>query len=165
MDRTTANETRIVVRRLRPADLEAVIALDARNTGRRREEYFALKLKRALSDTGVVVSLAVEHDGAFTGFLLAFVYYGEFGTIEPVAVLDTFGVHPDFRRQGLGRALLAQLVQNLVGLGIPRLSTEVAWDDQDLLRFFHDEGFVPAPRICLDLDVEEARRRRDVEGA
>ena len=159
----TLEETKIVVRRLKPDDLGAVIALDARNTGRRREEYFRFKLKHALEGTGVEVSLAAEHDGAFAGFLLARVYYGEFGTMEPVAVLDTIGVSPDFRRLGVGAALLGQLCQNLEGLGIPRLQTEVGWEDQDLLRFFHREGFVPAPRFSLDLDIVTARRRQDVE--
>jgi len=162
MDRTMADESKIVVRRLAPGDLQAVILLDARITGRRRDEYFRLKLTQALADTGVQVSLAAEHERVFAGFLLARVYYGEFGVMEAVAVLDTIGVNPDFRGQGVGAALLAQLCQNLEGLGIPQLRTEVSLEDQDLLRFFHREGFVPAPRLCLDLDVVAARRDRDV---
>ena len=73
MDRTL-EQTKIIVRRLEPGDLAAVIALDARNTGRRREEYFRFKLKHALEGTGVEVSLAAEHGGAFAGFLLAFTF-------------------------------------------------------------------------------------------
>lgn len=148
-----------MIRRLRPDDLNAVIALDARIMGRRRDEYFRLKLKRALSQTGVEVSLAAQHDGFFAGFLLALVYYGEFGMLEPVAVLDTIGVSPDYRRQGIGKALFEQMLLQLEALNIPRLTTEVAWSDQELLRFLHDEGFTPAPRLCLDLDVAAARRR------
>jgi ribosomal protein S18 acetylase RimI-like enzyme len=146
------NET-VVVRPLRPDDLEAVIALDARNVGRRREEYFALKLAQNLKETGIKVSLAGECDGMFAGFLLARVYYGEFGSLEPVAVLDTLGVHPGFRRRGVGTALLDQLRKNLGALNIARLQTEVSWDEQELLGFFHREGFRPAPRLCLDLDL------------
>jgi ribosomal protein S18 acetylase RimI-like enzyme len=83
--------------------------------------------------------------------------------MEPVAVLDTIGVNPDFRRHGVGRALLEQLCLNLQALGIPRLQTEVNWQDQELLRFFHREGFLPAPRLCLDLDVAGAVQRRREE--
>jgi ribosomal protein S18 acetylase RimI-like enzyme len=151
----------IVVRNLRPTDLEAVVALDARNVGRRRDEYFRLKLEQNLAETGIKVSLAAEIDDAFGGFLLARVYYGEFGRTEPVAVLDTIDVHPDFRGQGVGAALLHQLRTNLVGLGVSCLQTEVSWDDQRLLGFFHHEGFRPAPRLCLDLDMGAPRPERD----
>ena len=146
-------ETMVTVRGLKPADLESVIALDARNTGRRREEFFRIKLQQNLQETGIKVSLAAEIDRLFVGFLLARVFYGEFGTLEPVAVLDTIDVHPDFRGQGVGNALLGQLRVNLHALGVATLRTEVGWDEQLLLAFFHHAGFRPAPRFCLELAV------------
>jgi ribosomal protein S18 acetylase RimI-like enzyme len=158
----SAVDERALVRELRSEDLEAVIGLDAKNVGRRREEYFKVKLRQNLSETGIRVSLALEIERIFCGFLLARVYYGEFGTLEPVAVLDTLDVHPDYRRRGVGRALLGQLRKNLGALGVGRLRTEVAWDDQQLLRFFHREGFRPAERLCLDLDLD--RRSDDEDG-
>ena len=159
------HEHGVVVRNLRPRDLEAVIDLDSRILGRRRAEYFKVKLAQALSDTGIQISLAAELDSAFAGFLLARVWYGEFGAMDKAAVLDTIGVHPGFRGRGVGKALLRQLRQNLQGLGIPHLRTEVGWDDQQLLSFFHDTGFRPAPRFCLDLDLEAARRADDRRAA
>ena len=154
----TLENEEIVVRNLRPKDLEAVIEVDRKVTGRKREEYFKLKLKQALSDTGVMISLAAELEALFVGFLLARVYYGEFGTLDPVAVLDTIGVHPDFQRRGVAAALVNQLRSNLLGLGIPRLQTEVSWDTPDMFAFFQGEGFKPAPRFCLDLDLEKTRK-------
>ena len=127
----------VLVRRLRPDDLEAVIDLDRRVTGRR---------------------LGAELEGAFVGFLLSRVYYGEFGEIERAAVLDTMGVHPDFQRRCVGSALIDQLRVNLLALGIRTLHTEVGWDNPGLMVFFNREGFEPAPRYCLDLDLERTRR-------
>jgi ribosomal protein S18 acetylase RimI-like enzyme len=147
------------IRNLRPKDLEAVVVLDAKITGRRRDGYFRVKLDQALKETGVMVSLAAEVDGAFAGFLLSRVFYGEFGAMEAAAVLDTLGVHPAFRGKGVGRALLSQLRTNLLGLGIAQLRTEVSWESQELMAFFRREGFRPAPRICLDLDLEAHRDR------
>ncbi len=155
----------VIVRNLRPRDLEAVIDLDARVTGRRRAEYFKVKLAQALADTGVQVSLAAELDGAFAGFLLSRVYYGEFGEAEQTAVLDTIGVHPRCRGRGVGAALLRQLRQNLTGLGIRSLRTEVGWDAQELLPFFHRQGFRPADRLCLDLDLAHARAAEERRAA
>jgi ribosomal protein S18 acetylase RimI-like enzyme len=112
-------------------------------------------------ESGIKISLAAELDGLFAGFLLARVYYGEFGTMEPAAVLDTIGVHPDFRHQGIGTALMRQLRTNLRGLGVPRLQTEVHWDNRDVLAFCHHEGFRPAQRFCLDLDLEAPPEDRE----
>ena len=151
-------EGAVLVRGLAAEDLERVIGLDARIVGRRREEFFKLKLQQNLKETGIKVSLAAELDRCFCGFLLARVYYGEFGALEPVAVLDTLGVHPDFRGRGVGSGLLGQLRKNLGALRVPRLRTEVAWENQTLLHFLHREGFQPAPRLCLELDLARPAR-------
>ena len=147
----------MVVRNLLPEDRDAVVGIDARIMGRRREEFFKLKLRQAVSDTGIAVSLAAEIDAAVVGFLLARVYYGEFGITERVAVMDVLGVHPDFRGRHVGRALVDQLRTNLLALGIKTLQTEVAWNSRELIDFFHREGFLLAPRLCLDLDLEKTR--------
>lgn len=147
----------VVVRDLRSDDLEPIITIDARNIGRRRDEYLKLKLREGLAETGVRVSLAAEVDGCFCGFLLARVYYGEFGVMEPVAVLETIGVHPDFHRRGVGAALLRQLRMNLSVLRVATVRTEVNWRDGTLLDFFRHEGFGLSDRLCLDLDLEARR--------
>lgn len=155
-DETPARDE-VVVRSLTPADEEAIVSIDARLVGRRRDEFFRLKLKQAFGDTGIAVSLAAELDGAVAGFLLARVYYGEFGITERVAVMDVIGVHPDFRGRHVGAALVDQLRTNLLGLGIRTLQTEVAWESRDLMLFLQREGFTLAPRLCLDLDLERSR--------
>lgn len=157
------SQTSLVVRRLRPDDMNAVVHLDAKVTGRKRDRYFETKLKMALADTGIEVSLAAESDGLFVGFLLARVYYGEFGATERTAVLDTLDVHPDFRGRGVGYALLRQLRMNLHALQISTLQTEVSWDDQRLLSFFQHEGFRMAQRLCLDLDVSDRPPEKDLD--
>lgn len=147
----------VLVRNLQPGDREAVIAIDAAGTGRRRERFLASKLSQAFADTGIAISLVAEIDGHVVGFALARVYYGEFGVMEPAAVLDVIGVAPDFRGRHVASALVDQLRTNLLGLGIGRLQTEVPWDNPDLLAFFHRERFVIAQRVCLDLDLDRTR--------
>ena len=147
----------VLVRNLRHDDLEALVAVDAAGAGRRRERFLALKVKQAFADSGIAVSLVAELDDHVVGFVLARVYYGEFGVVEPAAVLDVLGVHPDYRGRHVASALVDQLRTNLIGLGIPTLQTEVQWNNPELITFFQHEGFRLAPRLCLDLDLTRTR--------
>jgi len=157
MDIDTPPRDELFVRNLRPEDLGAVVHIDERSSGRRREQFLSQKLSQAFADTGIAVSLAVELDDHVVGFLLARVYYGEFGVMEPAAVLDVIGVDPDYRGRRVAAALIDQLRTNLLGLGIPTLQTEVRWDSPDLIAFFEHEGFRIAQRLCLDLDLRATR--------
>lgn len=138
------------VRALREEDLEAIVRIDARHSGRSRGEYLRRRVQAALRDSPLMVSLVVEADGAVAGFLLASLYYGEYGVPEPWAAIDTIGVDPRHAGHGLGRALVHQLGTNLAGLGIERVYTEVEWDQWELLRFLAGCGFRPSARICLE---------------
>jgi ribosomal protein S18 acetylase RimI-like enzyme len=144
----------IPVRAMRAADLESVVAIDAAASGRRRPRYFELMLQRALQDSALQISLVAERDGQVVGFLIGSLYYGEFGVVEPSASIDAIAVHPAFRRQRVGRALLRQLRLNLGALRIATLRTEVAWDDFELLAFLRRHGFHPAGRLCLESAVD-----------
>jgi GNAT superfamily N-acetyltransferase len=147
----------VLVRNLNMDDLEAIAGIDAVAVGRRRDQFLTLKMKQAFADTGIAVSLAAELDDHIVGFLLARLYYGEFGVVEPSAVLDVVGVHPDYRGRHVAAALVDQLRTNLLGLGIRTLQTEVPWANPDLVTFFQHEGFTIAPRLCLDLDLASTR--------
>ena len=159
MDIDTDNPARdlVLVRNLRADDLDRLVAIDAAATGRRRERFLALKVKQAFTDSGIAASLVAEVDDHVVGFVLARVYYGEFGVVEPAAVLDVLGVHPDYRGRHVAAALVDQLRTNLLGLGIPTLQTEVRWSSPELITFFQHEGFTIAPRLCLDLDLARTR--------
>jgi ribosomal protein S18 acetylase RimI-like enzyme len=157
MDPEVVARDLVVVRTLQPSDLEAIVVIDAASVGRRRDRFLAQKVTAALSDTGIAVSLAAVVDDHVVGFVLARLYYGEFGVLEPAAVLDVLGVHPGYRGRHVAAALIDQLRTNLLGVGIKTLQTEVQWENPDLVTFFQHEGFMIAPRICLDLDLLRTR--------
>ncbi len=144
----------VTVRTLEPRDLDALVKIDQQWTGRARREYYELKMEETQRDTGVRISLAAELDGRVAGFLLARVYYREFGHPEPVAALDTIAVDRAFPGRHVGAALLRQLRMNLRTLGIERIQTEVDWDQFALLEFFAKSGFRPAARLCLELALD-----------
>jgi len=141
----------IDVRALRPDDFAAIVKIDEASMGRPREEYYQAKMREALEESaGPRTSLVAEVDGHAVGFLLAKVYFGEFGQAEPVAVIDSVGVDPRYRGRHIGQALLRQLLMNLQGLRIERVRTEVDWSQLDLLHFLQRNGFGPARRFCLE---------------
>ncbi len=137
------------VRSMDERDVGSIVRLDRTITGRDRGAYYRRKAGEALRHAGVRVSLVAELDGAFAGFLMARVDYGDFGRTEPTAVLDTLGVHPEFGRRHVGRALLEQLLLNLGSLRVERLITEVEWNELSLLAFFARTGFGPSQRLSF----------------
>ena len=144
----------VVVRTMGTPDLEAIVAIDAHASGRRRPKYFELMLKRALQETDMQVSLVAELDRKPVGFIIGSIYFGEFGIVEPAATLETIAVDPRFRGRGVASALMRQFRLNLAALRVSRLRTEVSWDHFDLLAFLDREGFAPGRRLCLEIDLD-----------
>ena len=137
------------VRSMVPDDLADIVRIDRRITGRDRAAYMQHKLDEAMVDSGVRVSLTARVDGVIAGFLMARADLGDFGRTEPVAVVDTIGVDPDYAHRGLGHALLSQLIVNLGALRIECVETVLAPGDVALQGFLHEAGFVPAQRIAF----------------
>jgi GNAT superfamily N-acetyltransferase len=145
-----------VVRALKAEDCGRLVRMDQEISGRNRRAWYEGKIRRALEEADVRISLGADIDGVLVGALLGSVHYGEFGLPEPVAILDTVLVDPGFARRGIATAMLRQLLLNLSALRIERLRTEVAWNEFDLTEFFAKAGFVPVPRLVLELRVPEA---------
>ena len=142
------------VRSMAAADLDEIVAIDRRLGGRDRRDYLRGRLEEALDDSTLRVSLAARRDGVLAGYLMARADHGDFGRIEPVAVLDTIGVDPAHTRQGVARALLTQLFANLAALRIERIETLVTPADDMLAAFLHASGFVPSQRLAFVRPME-----------
>ncbi len=140
---------RLILRVLCASDGPRLASIDERITGRNRSVWYEGRLKRALEDSDVNVSLGAELDGILVGAILGTVQYGEFGVPEPIAVLDTILVDERHRARGIGSAMLEQLAANLSRLRIERIRTEVGWDDP-LGLFLGTHGFALAPRLVLE---------------
>jgi len=137
------------VHSLGEADLDAVIRIDRRLTGHDRGAYMRHKYEEALNESALRISLVAHKDGTTAGYLMATADYGDFGRAEPVAVIDTVGVDPNFSHAGIGRALLSQLFINLGALRVERVESVVAKEHFDLLGFFYRAGFGPSQRLAF----------------
>jgi GNAT superfamily N-acetyltransferase len=141
------------VRVMTVADVDVVTALDAKETKRNRKAYYADKIARCIREPRINTSLLAELDGAPVGFLIGRLLFGEFGIPATRAVLDTFGVHPGFRHQGVGRALMHQYRRNLQALRVEAIDTLVDWDRFGLLAFLKSMGFRPSRDVDLVWDI------------
>ncbi len=140
---------KVDLRTLRSDDMDSIVRIDKMITGRRREAYIHELVDEATADSAVRVSLVARVDGIAVGFVMARTDFGDYGRAEPVSVLDTIGVDPDYSHQGIGHALLSQLFVNLDGLRVERVETVAARKDFPLLGFFYDVGFKPAQRLSF----------------
>ncbi|MGZ7031909.1 MAG: GNAT family N-acetyltransferase [Thermoanaerobaculia bacterium] len=144
----------VAVRAMRASDLDAVVRIDAAASGRPRPRYFELMIDRAVKSASLQISLVAEYEGRVAGFLIASLYYGEFGMTEPTAAIEGIGVDPALRRQHVARSMFAQLRRNVGAIGATSIRTEVEWTDFDLLAFLFSEGFGPSTRLCLERRVD-----------
>jgi len=74
----------------------------------------------------------------------------------PEAVGGAFGAAAA-RLGGLdhGEALVRQLARTARALGVGSVRTEVEWAAHDLVAFLARQGLHPAPRLCLELRLDE----------
>jgi len=79
--------------------------------------------------------------------------------------VSNVAVKPEFRRQGLGRLLLADAMAQAIGLECRVVALDVEAENREAIRLYEQEGLV---REAKDLKVlgrfEFARMTKDVEG-
>ena len=131
------------------SDLPAIVRIDRLLTGRDRGDYMRAQFDETLADSAIRVSLVARLDDTVVGYLMARTDLGDFGRAEPVAVIDTIGVDPEYLHRGVGHALMSQLIVNLGALRVDRVETIVSPRELDLLRFLHGCGFAPSQRLAF----------------
>lgn len=137
------------LRAIRADDLPAIVRIDRLLTGRERGEYMRGQLAEALDDSAIRISLVARLDDTVVGYLMARTDLGDFGRTEPVAIIDTIGVDPEYAHRGVGHALVSQLFVNLVALRVERVETIIAPRDLALLGFLYGCGFAPSQRLAF----------------
>lgn len=140
-------------RSMRADDLPAIVKIDRKLTGSGHRAYHERKLIEALGESGIRVSLVAEQDEHVVGFAMARVDFGEFGRVEPAAVLDSIAVDPDYAHRHVGTALLSQLLANLTALQIEVIRSETDAEHFDVLSFLQCNGFSLSQRLAFVREV------------
>jgi ribosomal protein S18 acetylase RimI-like enzyme len=144
------------IRDIAAADLERVIELDRRLTGKPRRNYHEKRMAALAAEPASFITLAAADGAVLKGYAYAHILDGEFGGSGPVGVVDTIGVDPDQRGQGLGRKLMAAIEDALKKRGIKEVVSQADWTEQGITRFFQSAGFELAPRLVLERSTENA---------
>lgn len=141
------------IRDIVSTDLERVIELDRRLTGSQRRNYHEKRMAAATAEPASFVTIAAADGPVLKGYAFAHILDGEFGGTGPVGVVDTIGVDPDQRGNGLGRKLMAAVEEAMRKRGIRELVTQANWTEHGITRFFQSAGFELAPRLVLERDT------------
>ena len=137
-----------IMRVLRQGDLDAIVAIDAFASKEPRQEYYERKIAGILNKhANINTSIVCEIDGKVVGFVMGYVFFGEFGITDATSTIDTLGVHPDFRKHGVAAEMLDTFMMNMKAAGVKKVYTLVNWDDFALEKFFGANKFVPSKRI------------------
>ncbi|MBI3444213.1 MAG: GNAT family N-acetyltransferase [Magnetospirillum sp.] len=138
------------IRDIVATDIERVIELDRRLTGKPRRNYHEKRMAAASADPASFVTIAAADGPVLKGYAFAHILDGEFGGSGPVGVVDTIGVDPDQRGQGVGRKLMTALEEAMRKKGIKELISQADWTEHAITRFFQSAGFELAPRLVLE---------------
>lgn len=149
-----ATPAALSVRALTPADLQAVVAIDAAIEGHPRSDYVQRRLAAAMSEPALHAQFAASDGTQLVGHILARVLHGEFGRDQPALRLEMVGVRPAERGHGAGRMLFDALSRWAARHGITQLRTAARWNDTAMMHWLDAMGFVLAPALILGCDID-----------
>ena len=133
-----SNEPAVHIRRMTLADIEAVTAIDRRSFSVPwSERTYRMEL------TGNPAAYLYVAESASGG---AIVGYIGFWFIVDEAHISTLAVKPGRRRQGIGRRLLENALQEAARLGAELVSLEVRASNSAAIELYRQYGFKPRER-------------------
>lgn len=141
------------VRQVLQADLEAVIALDAQVTGLKKSDYWAeLYHRYGTGRRRERQFLVAEGARGIEGFVIGEVRDWEFGS-PACGWVFAINVRPGTRQAGVGSQLLEAICEGFRRLGVTKVRTLLARDNNLVLSFFRAQGMMAAPFIPLEMEL------------
>ena len=140
------------IRAMVPADLDQIVDIDIKVLGKRRPDYWQVKLA-SVEERPRASWLVAEIEGKVVGFIIGGVSRWEYGLPENIGWIDTIGVDPDYQRKGIADSLFKEMIGSLKKQGVDTINTFVTRRDWRLLKFFDHLGFKKGDMVNLELDI------------
>jgi ribosomal protein S18 acetylase RimI-like enzyme len=142
------------VRDAQAGDLDQVAAIDLAITRLPKPGYWAqLHRRYGGGRRQQRFFLVAEAAGRIEGFVIGEVRDWEFGSPRCGWVF-AISVRPEARLAGIGSRLLQAICAGFRRLGVTKVRTMLARDNQLILSFFRSQGMMAAPYIPLEIDLE-----------
>jgi len=122
----------LLIRRMIPADLEQVVAIDQASFSL---PWPARSFQFELSDNPASRSWVAELGGRIVGMIVLWLIVDE-------AHIATIATHPQFRRQGIGGRLLTHALSSVKAEGAQRAFLEVRAGNSAAQEMYRRSGFV-----------------------
>lgn len=146
---------RTTIRDVRRGDLEAVIALDAQETGVEKRDYFRALLRRYGEAANAERRFLVAVDGdTVDGFIVGEVRDWEFGS-PPCGWVFAINVRPGARQAGTGTRLLQAMCAIFRKAGTHTVRTMLSRENTLILSFFRSQGMTTGPLIPLEMSLDD----------
>jgi ribosomal protein S18 acetylase RimI-like enzyme len=149
----------VLIRRVRKADLDRIIAIDATVTGVEKRRYWQSLYRRyGVAGAAERQFLVAEAVNGVVGFIIGEVRDWEFGSASCGWVF-AIDVEPASRLQGLGARLLEAICAGFRRAGARKVRTVLSRDNTLILSFFRSQGMMAGPFIPLEMDIGPGARR------
>jgi ribosomal protein S18 acetylase RimI-like enzyme len=129
----------ITVRNMTVRDIDEVLRIDEKITGKPHAAYYESKAA-AYIGRSPDYCLVAQHRDRLVGFVLGDVRGWEFAA-ELSGWLEIIGVEPEYQGRGVSRALMNELCARFHKAGVTVVNTMVNWNDGDLIDYFRANGF------------------------
>jgi ribosomal protein S18 acetylase RimI-like enzyme len=96
---------------------------------------------------GTLDWVAVAPDGRLAAFCVG--WFAAAGLGLPTGQIEPMGVHPDFQRRGLGRAVLSAVLRQLAARGAAQVLVETDGDRDAAYGLYTTLGFEPQARFVM----------------
>jgi ribosomal protein S18 acetylase RimI-like enzyme len=149
----------VLVRGIRPGDVEAIIHIDELISGEKKAGFWRGMLGAYLAEAGDGMSelspelcQVAEVGEQVVGFMIGDIQSYQFG-IPRCGRIVTIGVHPEFRRRDIGTRLIEAMFEVFHKFRVPSIQCLVRPDDP-LRTFFGANGFREIELFAMERELK-----------